>query len=98
MLPTDRRVGTKDRRVNGSLSPMEIKVLALYANLGSQQEVADALEIKLQTVKNHLSSIYKKLGVSSAISAFKRMGWLAVVDVDNLVDNSPAEGVDNPHQ
>jgi DNA-binding CsgD family transcriptional regulator len=96
MPPIDRRAGTKDRRATGTLSPTEYKVLAMYADSGSQQAVAANLNLKLQTVKNHLQTVYRKLEVNSAIAAFKRMGWLAVDSVDNLVDNSADSGLDKP--
>lgn len=47
------------------LSPAEIKVLNLVITGMSNAEVARELDIKVSTVKFHLSTIYIKLGVES---------------------------------
>jgi len=38
--------------------------------------VAQLMDISIQTVKNHKTSIFKKLNVHSSIEAFYKMGWL----------------------
>ena len=35
----------------------------------SNKEICDEMNLKLPTVKTHISSIYKKLGVSSRVQA-----------------------------
>lgn len=49
----------------GLLTPTEAKVARLVALGGSNDEVAAELGVAFQTVKFHLSNIYRKLGVSS---------------------------------
>lgn len=70
-----------DRRRRGELagkplSGQEVACLAAYARLGWVQGVADELGISGQTVKNHLSRVYEKLGAHSGIDAFHKLGWL----------------------
>lgn len=60
------------------LTPREIDVLETLARRGHQGETASELGISVQTVKHHLSTIYTKLGVNSAIEAFRATGWLAL--------------------
>jgi hypothetical protein len=62
------------------LTPREVEVLAAYAVGGTQDAVAAALGISKQTVKNHLSYIYIKVGAACAIQAFRAVGWLTVPD------------------
>jgi DNA-binding NarL/FixJ family response regulator len=51
------------------LSPREWEVVGANRRLGKQKLVAAELDISLQTVKNHLTTIYRKLGVSSFTQA-----------------------------
>lgn len=48
-------------------SPRERQIVAFLANGCSNQEIADRLGLRLQTVKNHLSRIYRKLGVPNRV-------------------------------
>jgi len=48
-----------------TLSDREQEVMALLANGSSNQQIADALGLKLQTVKVHIKSILKKLKADS---------------------------------
>lgn len=45
------------------LSKRETEILQLVANGASNQEIAERLGIREQTVKNHLSSVFSKLKV-----------------------------------
>ncbi|MCZ7600769.1 MAG: helix-turn-helix transcriptional regulator [Gammaproteobacteria bacterium] len=57
-----------DRKADSSqLSPRELQVATAYANGASYREIADALFIAPATVRTHLGSIYRKLGVSSKL-------------------------------
>ena len=47
----------------GTLSPQEIRVLALVADGKTNKEIALALELSDKTVKNYLSTIFEKLHV-----------------------------------
>lgn len=62
------------------ITPREREILASMARNLTNQEIADALYLSLQTVKNHTSSIYRKLGVASrmqAVSAARQMGLIS---------------------
>ena len=49
----------------GELSTRETEVLRAMARGGSNDQIAGALHISANTVRNHISSIYQKLGVHS---------------------------------
>jgi NarL family two-component system response regulator LiaR len=57
------------RNLRGELSPREIEVLQLLAHGLDNAEIAAELSISPRTVKNHVSSIIAKLGVSNRIQA-----------------------------
>lgn len=48
-----------------ALTPRETEISVLVAEALSNKEIAAMLGISEQTVKNHLVSIYLKLGISS---------------------------------
>ena len=54
------------------LTPQELRVLQLLAMGHSNQEIANALVVSLNTVKSHLKHLYSKLSVSSRIQASTR--------------------------
>lgn len=61
------------------LSEREIEVLERIAAGGSNKEIADALSISTQTVKNHISSILRKLSLNDRTQAVLfalRRGWI----------------------
>ena len=47
------------------VSERELDVLRLMAKGSSNQAIADALGLSVNTVRNHVSAVYEKLGVSS---------------------------------
>lgn len=64
------------------LSPRELQVLELIAAGHTNKEIAVQLDISNQTVKNHVSSILRKLAVNDRTQAVvyaMRRGWIKVV-------------------
>jgi len=63
------------------LSPREMEILKLVTHGMSNQEVALQLKISQQTVKNHMTSILRKLNVKdrtqAAVTAIRR-GWVRI--------------------
>jgi DNA-binding NarL/FixJ family response regulator len=60
------------------LSGRELEVLRSLGRRGYQKGVAGELGISPQTVHSHLATIYRKLGVTTAIEAYRELGWLNV--------------------
>lgn len=59
-----------DNRIQSlGLSVREMEVLQLMADGNSNQEIADALFISLNTVKTHTSSLFSKLNVNKRTKA-----------------------------
>jgi DNA-binding NarL/FixJ family response regulator len=65
------------------LSPRELEILQFVTNGLSNKEIARLLRISQQTVKNHMTSILKKLNVQdrtqAAVTAL-RHGWVRIHD------------------
>lgn len=64
------------------LSPRELEVLELVAAGRTNKEIALLLDISNQTVKNHVSSILRKLAVNDRTQAVvyaMRRGWIKVI-------------------
>lgn len=63
------------------LSPRELEILQFVTNGLSNKEIASRLNISQQTVKNHMTSILKKLNVQdrtqAAVTAL-RHGWVRI--------------------
>jgi len=55
------------------LSPREKEILRLVLDGASNKDIGDSLQIAEQTVKNHLSTIYSKMNVSSRAQAIKAL-------------------------
>jgi DNA-binding NarL/FixJ family response regulator len=62
-----RRERTKDKDV--PLTPRETQVLRLIAMGLSNQEIADALEISVETVKEHVQNLLRKLALGDRTQA-----------------------------
>ncbi len=63
------------------LSPREIEILDQICKGGSNKQIARTLAISEQTVKNHITSILKKLAVNDRTEAViysLRRGWISV--------------------
>src|SRR5712691_6355678 len=66
------------------LSSREVEILDYIARGNSNKEIAKSLKISDQTVKNHITSILKKLSVSDRTAAVVhalRHGWIKVDDL-----------------
>lgn len=65
------------------LSPREMEILRLVTRGMSNKEIAQELQISHQTVKNHMTSVLKKLAVEdrtqAAVFALRR-GWVRLQD------------------
>jgi DNA-binding NarL/FixJ family response regulator len=62
-----------------SLTLREIEVLDCVAQGFSNRDIADALFVNEQTVKNHMTSIFRKLGVEDRVQALLlsiKRGWV----------------------
>ena len=63
------------------LSPREVEILDNIAQGMTNKQVAYALSISEQTVKNHMSSILRKLSVNDRTQAVvyaMRQGWIKI--------------------
>ncbi len=63
------------------LSPREVEVLQLLADGSTTAEIAAALFVSTNTVRNHISSIIRKLGVHSRLEAVSLGIKQGLVDV-----------------
>lgn len=61
------------------LSERELALIPLLGSGLCRQEIADSLGLSVNTVKSHLRSIYRKLGVSSSAEAVERARELALI-------------------
>ena len=66
---TQDRPAQRDRSVLDELSKRELQILSELAKGLSNQEIADTLFISEKTVRNHITSIFTKLGLSSRSQA-----------------------------
>jgi len=64
--------------VAARLTEAQLVTLAAYVQSGSAKETATELGIALSTVKNHLSNLYGRLGVSGAMEAAAVLGWVTI--------------------
>ncbi len=80
------QVGRKLRRTPRRIEPgrrlseAEMEVLRLLARDLQRRQIADALYLSVNTIKSHVRSIYRKLGVSSqqeAVEAARRSGFIS---------------------
>jgi two-component system, NarL family, response regulator DegU len=76
------------------LSEREIEVLEHIAVGGSNKDIATELEISTQTVKNHISSILRKLSLNDRTQAVLyalRRGWIETPETIRMSDASMRE-------
>lgn len=73
--------GTEAAPIFAPLSPREVEILDNIAQGMTNKQVAYALSISEQTVKNHMSSILRKLSVNDRTQAVvyaMRQGWIKI--------------------
>ncbi len=78
--------GPGSSHVFAPLSPREVQILDNIAQGMTNKEVAYALAISEQTVKNHMSSILRKLSVNDRTQAVVyaiRQGWIKGPEMGN---------------
>lgn len=74
---------TTTRELYSPLSGREVEILDYIARGNSNKEIAKSLKISDQTVKNHITSILKKLSVNDRTAAVVhalRHGWIKMYD------------------
>jgi DNA-binding NarL/FixJ family response regulator len=99
VLDQFRELSRLDRTSSGFFSPLtprEIEILDCVARGYSNKEIAQALNISDQTVKNHITSILRKLAVNDRTQAViyaLRHGWIKLEDTkDSLPGPAPSFG------
>jgi two-component system response regulator DesR len=73
------RVFARFERQNALLSDRERDVLALIAAGATNPEIALALHLSRHTVKEHTSSLYRRLGVRNRVEAVRQAQRLGLV-------------------
>ena len=71
------------------LSPREMEILAHIAEGNSNKRIAFSLGIGEQTIKNHITSIMRKLNANDrthAVVLAIRKGWLKIEDILEIAD------------
>jgi len=61
--------GGNDDHGNSPISARELEVMALLAEGKSNKQIARHMDIREQTVKNHVGHLMEKLGVTSRLEA-----------------------------
>ena len=67
------------------LTDQELKVLFLLCRGLKNEEIANAINISIHTVKAHIESIYIKLSVKNRVQASIKAVYLGVIKVEDLV-------------
>lgn len=73
----------------GTLSDRELEILLLIARAMSARQVASQLDISGDTVRRHLTNIYRKLGVSSRAEAINKALTSGLLTVRDLLELAP---------
>jgi DNA-binding NarL/FixJ family response regulator len=56
-------------------TPRDLEIFTSVCRSGSQKQAAYELGVSLQTVKNHCTKLYRRLGVASQLEASVALGW-----------------------
>lgn len=85
------------------LTARELEVLREFADGSTRKEVAARLGVGPGTIRTALTRIYRKLGVTTLIGAFRARGWILVdgdrrafLDKANEVADTARELLDRP--
>ena len=81
------QVDSSSESVFSPLTPREVEILDCVARGNSNKEIARLLSISDQTVKNHITSILRKLAVNDRTQAViyaLRHGWITIADMPPL--------------
>jgi two-component system response regulator DesR len=70
--------GAPEEPASSPLSDREQSVLELIAKGSTNQEIADVLALSPHTIKDHASSVYRKLGVRNRSDAVRRAARLGL--------------------
>jgi NarL family two-component system response regulator LiaR len=96
---TQLRAVRNDRRDTHGLTKRELEILRLAASGSSNQQMAKLLWVTEQTIKFHLSNVYKKLGVPNRTAASAAASKLGLLELDDaagfgeVVDIAAARGM-----
>ena len=96
---TPLRAVRDDRRDTHGLTKRELEILRLAASGSSNQQMAKLLWVTEQTIKFHLSNVYKKLGVPNRTAASAAASKLGLLELDDaagfgeVVDIASARGM-----
>ena len=96
---TQLRPVRNDRRDTHGLTKRELEILRLAASGSSNQQMAKLLWVTEQTIKFHLSNVYKKLGVPNRTAASAAASKLGLLELDDaagfgeVVDIASARGM-----
>ena len=85
-----------DTTKNIPLSERELELLKLVSTGATNQQIAKALVISVNTVKVHLRNIFEKMGVESRTEATLvaiREGWIVVDSAAEATEPAPVEAV-----
>ena len=77
-----------DRGVGQPLSPAELGVLQVIARGATRAEAAEELSLSINTIKTHLRSAYRKLGVERREEALARANALGLLELEGPVGAS----------
>ncbi len=74
------------RRDTHGLTKRELEILRLAASGSSNSQMAKLLWVTEQTIKFHLSNVYKKLGVPNRTAASAAASKLGLLELDDAAD------------
>ena len=79
---TELRPIRNERRERHGLTKRELEILRLVAGGSSNSQLAKSLWVTEQTIKFHLSNVYKKLGVPNRTAASAAASKLGLLELD----------------